>query len=202
MMLYFAFLGPILKFLRCRFFDYDHMIHMKKIFEKATSRVNEDCDIIEVMDQVRKSKNFQRSFLNRQQKILLKFDHSNIIDGNSEREVSGKEDSDHDDVIAANLNSPNGLVVIFTISKLLTILKPYIGLKELSHFDKNLLHSFYTPISVEEKPDRTKGLLSFLSARKVPLRNNTIELAPEQHPSELDPIMKRICGGIAVRETK
>ena len=87
MILYLGFLGPILKCLRCRFFDYDHMIHMTKIFAKAKSRLDQDCNIIEIMDQVRKSKNFQRNFLSRQQKILLRFDHSNIVDGNSE--VSG-----------------------------------------------------------------------------------------------------------------
>ena len=84
MILYLGFLGPILKCLRCRFFDYDHMIHMTKIFAKAKSRLDQDCNIIEIMDQVRKSENFQRNFLCRQQKILLKFDHSNIVDGNSE----------------------------------------------------------------------------------------------------------------------
>ncbi len=58
MILYLGFLGPILKCLRCRFFDYDHMIHMTKIFAKAKSRLDQDCNIIEIMDQVRKSKNF------------------------------------------------------------------------------------------------------------------------------------------------
>ena len=56
--LYFGFLGPVFKYLRCRCFNYDHMIHVKKIFEKAKGRLDRDCDIIEVMDQVRKSKNF------------------------------------------------------------------------------------------------------------------------------------------------
>ena len=32
------------------------------------------------------------------------------------------------------------------------ILKPYIELKQLSHFDKNLFNSFYSSISLEEKP--------------------------------------------------
>ncbi len=58
LMLYFGFLGPIFKFLRCRCFNYDHMIHVKKIFERAKYQLDTDCDIIEVMDQVRKSKNF------------------------------------------------------------------------------------------------------------------------------------------------
>ena len=82
-----------------------------------------------IMDQVRKSKNFLRNFLSRQQKILLKFDHSNLIDGNSEEEKTGDEALDHDEVIAKNLSSPNGLVVIFTIAKLLKILKVMISIQ-------------------------------------------------------------------------
>jgi len=50
------------------------MIHVNKVFERAQDRLNKDTDIIEIMDQVRKSKNFQRNFLKREQKILLKFD--------------------------------------------------------------------------------------------------------------------------------
>jgi hypothetical protein len=140
------------------------MIRMNKIFEKAKGRLDQDCDIIEVMDQVRKSKNFQRNFLSRQQKILLKFDRSNIIDGNSESEVSGDEKEDHDDIIAKNLNSPNGLVVIFTIAKLMSILKPYIEEKQLSHFDKNLFNSFYSSLSNEDKPkaNMMRAITAFL----------------------------------------
>ena len=78
LMLYFGFLAPVFKCLRCR--CYDHMIQVNKIFEKAVGRLDDECDIIDVMDQIRKSKNFQRNFLTRQQKILLKFDHSNVID--------------------------------------------------------------------------------------------------------------------------
>ena len=64
-MLYFGFLGPVLRFLRCKCLNYDHMIHVKKIFDRAKGRLDDECDIIDVMDQVRKSKNFQRNFLTR-----------------------------------------------------------------------------------------------------------------------------------------
>jgi hypothetical protein len=57
-MLYLGFLGPVLRCLRCRCFNYDHIIHVKKIFDKAKGRLDDECDIIDVMDQVRKSKNF------------------------------------------------------------------------------------------------------------------------------------------------
>jgi hypothetical protein len=72
--LYMSFLGPVFKFLRCKCFNHERMIHNSKVFERAQDRLNKDADIIEIMDQVRKSKNFQRNFLTRQQKILLKFD--------------------------------------------------------------------------------------------------------------------------------
>ena len=38
--LYLGFLGPILRCLRCRFFDYDNMIRKTKIFEEAKSRLD------------------------------------------------------------------------------------------------------------------------------------------------------------------
>ena len=56
LMLYFGFMAPVFKCLRCRCFN--HMIQVNKIFEKAVGRLDDECDIIDVMDQVRKSKNF------------------------------------------------------------------------------------------------------------------------------------------------
>lgn len=56
--LYMGFLGPVFKCLRCKCFNYERMIRNNKIFERAQDRLNKDADIIEIMDQVRKSKNF------------------------------------------------------------------------------------------------------------------------------------------------
>jgi hypothetical protein len=42
--------------------------------------------------------------------------------------------------------------VIFTIAKLIKILHPYIKVQQLSHFDRNLFNSFYSSISLEERP--------------------------------------------------
>ena len=56
--LYFGFLGPVYKCLRCKCFNHERMIHVNKVFERAQDRLNKDADIIEIMDQVRKSKNF------------------------------------------------------------------------------------------------------------------------------------------------
>ena len=113
--LYLGFLAPVLKCLnKCRrYWYFENMIEVNKIFEKAVSRLDNECDIIDVMEQVRKSKNFLRNHLRREQKILLKFDYSNVIDANSESEEgSGQEEEilDQDEIISKNLNSTNGLV--------------------------------------------------------------------------------------------
>ena len=62
--------------------------------------MEKECDIIDIMEQVRTSKNFLKNYLTREQKILLKYDHNNIIDG--EKEESGDLE-DFDDAIANNL---------------------------------------------------------------------------------------------------
>jgi hypothetical protein len=56
-------------------------------------------------------------------------------------------------VIAKNLNSQQVLVVIFTISKLLKILKPYTEQTKLGYFDLNLFHGFYSTVPHEEPPE-------------------------------------------------
>lgn len=59
------------------------------------------------MDQVRKSKNFLRNFLTREQKILLKFDQTNIVD---DRDSDDSQPSDFDEIITENLSSDMPLV--------------------------------------------------------------------------------------------
>ena len=116
--LYLGFLAPVLKCLRrCRSSWYfENMIEVNQIFEKAVGRLDNECDIIDVMEQVRKSKNFMRNHLRREQKILLKFDYSNVIDVNSESEEGSAEEEevlDQDEIISKNLNSNNGLVAMW-----------------------------------------------------------------------------------------
>ena len=84
--------------------------------------MDKECDIICIMEQVRKSKNFLKNYLTREQKILLKYDHSNIIDGEKEDDTDFE---DIDDTIANNLQSTNALVAMFTLVKLSKILDPY-----------------------------------------------------------------------------
>ena len=84
--------------------------------------MDKECDIICIMEQVRRSKNFLKSYLTREQKILMKYDHSNIIDGENEEDT---DIEDIDDTIANNLQSTNALVAMFTLVKLSKILDPY-----------------------------------------------------------------------------
>ena len=79
---------------------------------------------------------------------MLKYDHSNVVGGfGDSSESSAEEEVDIDEIIAKNLNSQNGLVVMFTIAKLIKIMKPYIKEGQLGYFDKNLFNSFYSTIS-------------------------------------------------------
>ena len=102
--LYFGQFGKILKSMSCKLFDYEGMMHNMKVYKKAAATIDKDCDIIDVMNCVRKTKNFTRNFMTREQKILMKFDQKNIIDGEVETESgSGEEFSDIDDLITTNL---------------------------------------------------------------------------------------------------
>jgi len=55
------------------------------------------------------------------------------------------------------LNSSNGLVVIFTIAKLIKILKPYTENGKLDDFDLNLFKRFYP--EKPEEPEKTTVLV-------------------------------------------
>jgi hypothetical protein len=58
------------------------------------------------MNEVRFGKNFRKNFLTREQKILLRFDKSNVIDAMSGKEgASDAEFSDIDKEIVANVSS-------------------------------------------------------------------------------------------------
>ena len=61
--LYFAWLGYLFKCLRCKCVDYDLMIHNRKVFFDAKDKLEKDFDLIDVMNQVRKSKNFIKNLL-------------------------------------------------------------------------------------------------------------------------------------------
>lgn len=72
---------------------------------------------------------------------------NNVINDESEEVDVGSDTPDEremDDIITESLQSNNGLVVLFSIGKLLRILKPYTQEEKLGHFDKNLFLSFYS----------------------------------------------------------
>ena len=122
--LYMGFLAPILKCFRCRCFNLDKMLNTRRIFKKANKKIGRECDLLSIMEQVRRSKSFLRNYMSHEQKILHKFDCSNVIDASSS---SGTESgpSDVDEIMVHNLSHESGLVAMFTVGKLSKLLKPY-----------------------------------------------------------------------------
>jgi len=64
------------------------MIHENKLFESAKAKLDKACDIFEITDSARKSKNYLRNALSLKQKILLKFDNGNVIRASGSDEAS------------------------------------------------------------------------------------------------------------------
>ena len=117
---------------------------------------------------MRKSKNFLRNFLSREQRIMLKFDRTNVIEVNSSEEDEGVEDrdlSDIDDDITTGLQSNNGLVAVFNLARLLKVLTPFAKQRKLSKFDLNLFYSFYSN-EVKEQPEELKSIVSSVLKKK------------------------------------
>jgi hypothetical protein len=136
---------PILKCLKCRCFNQEKMLHTRKIFKKANFKLARECDIISIMDQVRKSKSFLRNHLSHEQRILQKFDCRNVIDASSSSGAdSGERPSDVDEIMVHNLSHKSGLVAMFTLGKLDKILKPYTEVEKLPEFDLKLFKSFFS----------------------------------------------------------
>jgi hypothetical protein len=96
------------------------------------------------MEQIRRSKSFLSNYMSHEQKILHKFDCSNVIDASS---ATGSESesgpSDVDEIMVQNLSHKSGLVAMFTVGKLNKILKPYTAIKKLPEFDLKLFKSFF-----------------------------------------------------------
>ena len=117
-MLYFGFLAPLIRC--CSKHYHEKITRVKKHFEHAVKRLENECDIIDVFNRIREAENFLRNFLSLQQKIMLKFDSHNVIQA-KESESEGSADEPEEikgqvDLIAKNLNSENGLVASFTIA--------------------------------------------------------------------------------------
>jgi len=69
--------------------------------------------------------------------------NTNIINEIHSDDDSSEEDIGIDEQIARNLNSSNPIVVLFTIAKLIKILKPYTLQGKLSFFDLNLFKGYF-----------------------------------------------------------
>jgi len=59
---------------------------------------------------------------------------------------------DIDERITRGLDSKSSLAVVFTVARLFKILLPYTEEKQLSYFEINLFHSFFSSIQWEDKP--------------------------------------------------
>lgn len=52
--LYFGYIGHFLKCLRCRCLNYDLMLHNIKVYKIAVRKIENECDIINVLQSVRR----------------------------------------------------------------------------------------------------------------------------------------------------
>jgi hypothetical protein len=77
MFLYFGYLLPFFRCLGCR--DQDRIKKRVKLFNRAKDRYESDLDVLRIMQTVKMSENFLKSFLYHEDKLLLKFDSSNVI---------------------------------------------------------------------------------------------------------------------------
>jgi hypothetical protein len=69
------------------------MMQRRKIFKKGIMKIGKECDLLSMMNQARRSKNFLKNYLTHEQKILQKFDCTNLINGSSS---SGTDDKPSD----------------------------------------------------------------------------------------------------------
>jgi hypothetical protein len=65
----------------------------RKIFKKGVIKIGKECDLLQMMNQARRTKNFLKNYLNHEQKILLKFASGNLINASSS---SGTTDNPSD----------------------------------------------------------------------------------------------------------
>ncbi len=83
-----------------------------KLFKQAKKRYEEDLDVLRIMQTIKQSANFLKSYLSHENKLLLKFDNTNVIavsssdaDGDKEEEYkSDSDNNDQDDRLIENLN--------------------------------------------------------------------------------------------------
>ena len=93
-----------------------------------------------------------KNFLTGEQKMLLKFDNTNVISSGDDL-GSDRYESDIDKMherMIEDLWHTNGLVGMFTLGKISKILLNYPKIEKLHHFDINLIKSFYSKDHLQE----------------------------------------------------
>jgi len=99
-------------------------MHSRKVFNKGCIRIGKDCDLIDMMVQTRRIKNFLKNYLTHPQKILMKFDEANVLNGSSSSGTD-YESSDLDQKLVNNMNTTTpraALVAFFSSIKIRDIL--------------------------------------------------------------------------------
>jgi hypothetical protein len=69
--------------MRCNCFNINKLMQRRKIFKKGIMKIGKECDLLSIMNQARRSKNFLKNYLTQEQKILQKFDSINLINASS-----------------------------------------------------------------------------------------------------------------------
>ena len=143
--IYFVKLEPLFRCFKC--LCAKRIRRSIKMFDKAEGKYTEKLDILNVMGVVNNSGNFLKSFLTREQKILLKFDADNIISADDSGDCcggdsGGEQSIDEDDRMIANLSHKNSLCSMFTLAKLTNVLDPFTR-RKLSEFEVKLFKNFY-----------------------------------------------------------
>jgi len=158
MYLYFGFFLPCLRCCGCK---EKKELRRMKLFKQAKKRYEEDLDVLRIMQTVKQSANFLKSYLSHENKLLLKFDNTNVIavsssdaDGDKEKEYkSDSDNNDRDDRLIENLNHKEKLRSIFALGKLKKCLMPLIANGQLEPFKVRLLKSYFTKKDlVRKKP--------------------------------------------------
>ena len=66
------------------------MMQRRKIFKKGIMKIGKECDLLSMMNQARRSKSFLKNYLTHEQKILQKFNCTNLINASSSSETDNK----------------------------------------------------------------------------------------------------------------
>ena len=130
------------------------------LFEKAQDKYMQDLDIMSITSAIRKSTVFMKNFLSREQNMLLKFDSNNVIELSDEGnngmcqfdDLKNNPGEDQDDRLINLLQHKNGLVAMFTLSKLSKILGKF-EKKQLTQFEINMAKSFFQSQEGQEQEE-------------------------------------------------